>query len=244
MKITYQELKVNNKIIRGLLSTPDNGKYKNLIPMFHGFTGHKNEHAYLFKQLTKQFVELGYATIRFDFSGNGDSDGEFEEMTFDTLMDEARAIMKYAYEISNKKLIPLGFSMGGCINSIVSAELEELVEKVILISPAGNMNVLSKSKEQYKKNQTDNLMDLGGFYLSQNFIDSFQRDLMSHVSNFKKPVIIIQGSLDQSVPLDVSKKYHSLYPNSSLNIIEGAPHGYSTVDFRKEIKKIIENNFK
>lgn len=244
MKITYQELKVNNKTIRGLLSTPDNGKYKNLIPMFHGFTGHKNEHAYLFKQLTKQFVELGYATIRFDFSGNGDSDGEFEEMTFDTLMDEARAIMKYAYEISNKKLIPLGFSMGGCINSIVSAELEELVEKVILISPAGNMNVLSKSKEQYKKNQTDNLMDLGGFYLSQNFIDSFQRDLMSHVSNFKKPVIIIQGSLDQSVPLDISKKYHSLYPNSSLNIVEGAPHGYSTVDFRKEIKTIIENNFK
>lgn len=244
MKITYQELKVNNKTIRGLLSTPDNGKYKNLIPMFHGFTGHKNEHAYLFKQLTKQFVELGYATIRFDFSGNGDSDGEFEEMTFDTLMDEARAIMKYAYEISNKKLIPLGFSMGGCINSIVSAELEELVEKVILISPAGNMNVLSKSKEQYKKNQTDYLMDLGGFYLSQSFIDSFQRDLMSHVSNFKKPVIIIQGSLDQSVPLDVSKKYHSLYPNSSLNIVEGAPHGYSTVDFRKEIKTIIENNFK
>lgn len=244
MKVTYQELVVNGKTIRGLLSTPDNGEYKNLMPMFHGFTGHKNEHAYLFKQLTEQLVELGYATIRFDFSGNGDSDGHFEDMTYYSLMDEARAIMEYAYKISGKKLIPLGFSMGGCINSLISYEKQDIVERIVLISPAGNMNQLSKNRERLAKNPGDLLIDLGGFYLSQAFIDSFQRELMAHAKDFTKPVLIIHGSLDQSVNVEIGKKFNNLYPNSNLEIVEGAPHGYSTIAFRNEIKSIIERYFK
>ena len=244
MKVTYQELNVNGKVIRGLLTTPDSGEYKNLMPMFHGFTGHKNEHAYLFKQLTEQLVGLGYATIRFDFSGNGDSDGHFEEMTFHTLMAEARAIMEYSYKLSGKKLISLGFSMGGCINSLISYEMKDIVERIVLISPAGNMNELAKNRERLKKNKDDTLMDLGGFHLSQEFIDSFQRELMAHATDFEKPVLLIHGSLDQSVSVEISKKFNKLYPNSTLHIIEGAPHGYSTIEFRKEIKEIIEKYFK
>ena len=244
MKVIYQELVVNNKTLRGLLSTPDNGKYKNLIPMFHGFTGHKNEHAYLFKQLTEQFVELGYATIRFDFSGNGDSDGHFEEMTFYTLMDEAKAIMEYAYNLSGKKLISLGFSMGGCINSLISHQMKDMVERIVLISAAGTMNDNAKRREKFKKDPEDKLIDLGGFYLSQEFIDSFQRELMAHATDFEKPVLLIHGSLDQAVPVEVSKKYNELYPNSTLHIVEGAPHGYASVEFRNEIKNIINKHFK
>ena len=243
MKVTYQELTVNGKTIRGLLSTPDSGEYKHLMPMFHGFTGHKNEHAYLFKQLTEQLVGMGYATIRFDFSGNGDSDGNFEEMTYDTLMAEASAIMDYAYSISNKTLIPVGFSMGGCINSLISYEKKEIVERILLISPAGNMDENSKRREKLAKNPGDKLIDLGGFYLSQAFIDSFQRDLMGHSKNFEKPVLIIHGSEDQAVPVQVGKKYNELYPNSKLCIVEGAPHGYNTVTFRNQIREIIKENF-
>lgn len=244
MKVTYQELCVNGKTIRGLLSTPDNGEYKNLMPMFHGFTGHKNEHAYLFKQLTEQLVGLGYATIRFDFSGNGDSDGHFEEMTFHTLMDEADAIMEYAYKISGKKLIPLGFSMGGCINSLISYKHKENVERIVLISPAGNMDQNAKNRLRLLKTPEDRLIDLGGFYLSREFIESFQQDLLSHCPDFDKPVLIIHGSVDQAVSVEVGKKYNELYPNSKLCIVEDAPHGYNTVEFRNEIRKIIEENFK
>lgn len=244
MKVTYQELVVNGKTLRGLLSTPDSGEYKHLMPMFHGFTGHKNEHAYLFKQLTEQLVGLGYATIRFDFSGNGDSDGHFEDMNYNTLMDEASAIMDYAYQISGKTLIPVGFSMGGCINSLISYQKQDIVERIVLISPAGNMDENSKRREKLAKNVGDKLIDLGGFYLSKEFIDTFQRDLMSHSKDFNKHVLIIHGSLDQAVPVEVGYKYSKLYPNNNICIVEGAPHGYSTVAFRDEIRKIINEYFK
>ena len=52
MQIIQKSLKVKNYILRGLFSKPDDS-YDNIVVMFHGFTGHKNENGYLFKQLTE-----------------------------------------------------------------------------------------------------------------------------------------------------------------------------------------------
>ena len=81
MKVSYNELNVNGYIIRGLFSTPDNGEYKSVVVFLHGYTGHKNETSFLFKQLSARFVEEGYATLRYDYYGSGDSDGEFHNQT-------------------------------------------------------------------------------------------------------------------------------------------------------------------
>ena len=65
MKISYNELNVNGYIIRGLFSTPDNGEHKTVAVFLHGYTGHKNETSFLFKQLSARFVENGIADIGF-----------------------------------------------------------------------------------------------------------------------------------------------------------------------------------
>lgn len=52
MKIEFRELISNGYTLRGLFSKPES-EYKDLVVMLHGFTGHKNENGYLFKQLTQ-----------------------------------------------------------------------------------------------------------------------------------------------------------------------------------------------
>ena len=69
MQIIQKSLKVKNYILRGLFSKPDDS-YDNIVVMFHGFTGHKNENGYLFKQLTETLVASNFATLRYDFMGN------------------------------------------------------------------------------------------------------------------------------------------------------------------------------
>ena len=76
MQIIQKSLKVKNYILRGLFSKPDDS-YDNIVVMFHGFTGHKNENGYLFKQLTETLVASNFATLRYDFMGSGESDGKF-----------------------------------------------------------------------------------------------------------------------------------------------------------------------
>ena len=56
MQIIQKSLKVKNYILRGLFSKPDDS-YDNIVVMFHGFTGHKNENGYLFKQLKERKIK-------------------------------------------------------------------------------------------------------------------------------------------------------------------------------------------
>ena len=56
MKIEFRELISNGYTLRGLFSKPES-EYKDLVVMLHGFTGHKNENGYLFKQLTQTLTD-------------------------------------------------------------------------------------------------------------------------------------------------------------------------------------------
>ena len=50
---------------------------------------------------------------------------------------------------------------------------------------------------------------------------------------------LVHGEEDQAVDVSVSKKYHSLYPNSELHIIPNSPHCYTKVEYRELVDKYI-----
>ncbi len=242
MKILYQEIKTKKGIIRGLLTTPDTD-FKNIVVMFHGYTGHKNENGFLFKQITNKCVENGYATIRFDFIGSGDSDGEFKDMTFLGEVEDARIILNYALELNkHKPLILLGFSMGGAIAGYLCYEYYKDIKKLILLSPAGSMNLLAKATFTNNYVNEDGNVDLGGYYLNKAFLDGFDNvDLYQNVDKFDKPTLIIHGEKDLSVPCEYGKKYHSLMKNSEFHMIMDSTHCYTKVHQRAEVKQYIED---
>ena len=131
MKISYKELQVNDYTIRGLFTEPDNG-YTDIAVMLHGYTGHKNENGFLFKQIAKTLVECGIATLRFDYYGSGDSDGEFHEQNFTTVRNDAKAAIDEAVRLNNgKKVLVCGFSMGGAVAARMSIEKAELIFNIL-----------------------------------------------------------------------------------------------------------------
>ncbi len=242
MIVEQRSLVVNGYTLRGLFSKPEN-EFRGIVVMFHGFTGHKNEHGYLFKQLTKTLVDDNYATLRYDFRGNGESDGEFTDYTFLSEIDDGIEIVKEAYILNGKKpIILLGFSMGGAIASRVSLQLEELIEKLILISPAGNMPEIINSRFATRQIDNNGNIDMGGYYMNIAIKKELENyDMYKDIELFTKPVLIFQGKADTSVPPSYSKKYHDLYKVSQYYLIEGAEHGYAKVEYRKIInKKILE----
>ena len=245
MKIQYKELNSNGYTLRGLFSTPDEG-FKTIAVLLHGFTGHMNENGFLFKQLTNTLTNIGIATLRYDFMGSGISDGDFSEFTFFTEVEDARNIIKEAYELNgNKKIILLGFSMGGAVATRISIEMKEYIEKMVLLAPAGMMPESIAKRFEVRTMDEDGNIDLGGFKMNVKVRDTFEGyDMYKDIETFDKPVLIVQGSSDQAVFPQYSRRYHDLYPDSRYHLIEGAEHCFTKVEYRKKVNELVKDFLK
>lgn len=242
MKICYKELNVNGYIIRGLFSEPDNG-YTDIAVMLHGYTGHKNENGFLFKQITKTLVDNNIATLRFDYYGSGDSDGEFKDQTFTTVRNDAKAVIDEAVKLNNGKQIYLiGFSMGGACAARMSVERKDAIKKLVLMSPAGDMYEILNFVFTKNPVVDENFVDIGGYYVGKGFLESFKDlNMYEGLADFDKPVLITQGSADLSVYPEVSKKYTNYYKDVKYVLIDGASHCYTKVPYRKQVNEEIKN---
>ena len=233
--IKFAETKNEGYTLRGILSEVENSK--GLVVMFHGFTGHMNENGYLFKELAAQLADKGYSSVRFDYRGNGISDGRFNEMTFDTVLSDARAMVKYALGLNiNKKVIILGFSMGGAAASMVAKEFENDLEKLVLMAPAASM--MSSVVGRYRNNPSvnwynENNVDMGGYLMSKAFIDSFDDLDLYQNTDLHVPVIILHGEKDMAVPIEYGKKYASMYPDCEFYEVKDANHCFQSMSQRK-----------
>lgn len=224
------------KVLRGYLNIPDN--FNGLaVVMYHGFTGNKMETGGIFKTFSRLIAQLGYASIRMDFSGNGESDGDFSQMTFDTLIEESVAILDYIKRMPGvKKVVVLGFSMGGAIASILSTIQGEDIDGLLLWSPAGNITEIVIKAYENSPKLTNKAADFGGWEISLNLVRSAKRlTLYEGLEDFEAPCLVIHGSNDLSVNYKWGEKFANEYPNGKFILINGAPHGYNSQAFRQKL---------
>ena len=143
----------DGRVLRGYINIPENFTGE-LIVMFHGYTGHKTEHNGHFRTLTRMLDPKGIGTMRLDFSGNGESDGEFLDFTFDTLVSDASIMVEYALALEGvEKVSLLGFSMGGAVAGMMASKYLDKIHRVVLWSPAAN--IISLIRNRYVNAEKD-----------------------------------------------------------------------------------------
>lgn len=224
------------RTLRGYLHLPEGAK--EILVMFHGFTGNKTEHAGHFRNFARLLEKEGVASLRMDFSGNGESDGEFADFTFDTMMDEARQMIEYAKNISGiEKVDLLGFSMGGAVAGMMAREYMEQINKLMLWSPAGNIvDLIKKRYENNEKNEKGNVIFGGYWELSKEMYESLDKyNTYEGLENFPNKVFIVHGSQDLSVNYLFGMRYAVRCKNSFIHLVNGSGHGYDPLAHRDEL---------
>lgn len=85
--------------------------------------------------LARAFVQLGYRSVRFNFRGVGESQGEWAQGVGE--IDDALAVVQ-AFRDAALPLSIGGFSFGGYVASQVAARLADAqpVERLVLVGPA------------------------------------------------------------------------------------------------------------
>src|SRR5690625_321666 len=94
--ITFEN---NNEHLIGVIHrTEEDTNERQIRPgvvMLHGFTGNKVGPHRMFVKMAERLSELGIVTLRFDFRGSGDSEGNFEDASFRGEVDDALRACDY-----------------------------------------------------------------------------------------------------------------------------------------------------
>lgn len=130
----------------GILNVPDGVANPPIVLMLHGFTGQKDElpvatvNIGLFAYTAKRLAESGIASLRIDFHGSGESDGQWEDTTLTGQIGDAVLAFDYLQtlaSVNGSKIGILGYSQGGLVGSHLAAARPEAA-CVVLWAPVTN----------------------------------------------------------------------------------------------------------
>lgn len=238
------EIQSRGLTLRGMMHIPEGitGKVP-IVCIFHGFTGNKMESHFIFVKLSRMLKDKGIASVRFDFGGSGESDGEFIDMTMSNELEDAKAILHYARSldfVDADKIGVVGLSMGGAVASMLAGDCKEYIRSLCLWAPAGNMGELimhDRSKEDLEQIRKTGYWDLGGLLLGAGFIDDvLSLDIFGKAAGYDKNVLLLHGNKDDTVPISTSEKYLKIYgTKAALHVIEGADHTFNKKDWEGEV---------
>lgn len=189
--------------------------------------------------------ENDHSFLRFDYSGHGQSSGEFQKTYFSDWYNDAQFLIK---KLTEGKQILIGSSMGGWIMLMLAKRMPEKVSSMIGLATAPDFpkiliwDKLSFSqKRKFIKNRGLSIKNDDGTenFFSYNFIkDSLNNLTLTNKISFKGPVVLYHGMQDTDVPYqlsaEISKKIigtnnikilleknggHRLSENNQLNTI-------------------------
>lgn len=215
----------------GTLALPVGGKPPYPVVLFFtGFTGIRDEVPItgtadgMFSRTARILAEHGMASLRFDFRGFGDSEGQQAEMSFTSEITDAIAAIDYLAtlpEIDLQRLALIGLSTGGLI-AAETAVRDSRVQSVVLWSPVAN------PPDNFKlmlgaENVTAGLQSDGEpvrIMLPWNeeidlktpfFDDLYHIDPVAAMSTVKRPLLVVVGLKD--VDVTPQPYYGQLYLN-------------------------------
>ena len=213
-----------------------------MVIFCHGFSGTKD--GPLFELICDTLQAHGVASIRFDFNGHGESEGEFKDMTVPNEIEDAKKVVAYVSDLRYvSSLAIVGHSQGGVVAAMTAGQLsEELGEPafkaVALMAPAAVLrddairgSTMGKSYNPFDPGEYVELwggLKLGGKYIRT----AFSLPIYETAAKYQGPALIVHGNADRVVPYTYGECFHQIWPKSELVIQEYFDHGFSQNIYR------------
>ena len=143
-------------VLAGTMTSPrGNGPFPTLILIRGSGPQDRDETIFDHKPflvLADHLTQNGFAVIRFDERGIGESKGQFAQATSADLADDVEALFKWAQQqdkVDGQKIILLGHSEGGLIAPMIAARQSDLGGVIMLAGPGvpGEQIIMNQTRK-------------------------------------------------------------------------------------------------
>lgn len=185
----------------------------------HGF-GSDKEGSYMHR--CERMVDEGWNAVRFDFRGNGESEGEFINQTLSKKIEDLKAVIDY---FDPEKYCIFGSSFGGKVALHSTETLNP--EAVIGRAPVTYNDIMEKYRAVVENK--GEFTHHEGATIDQKFFDDFDKYSFNKLSSkINIPTAIFHGREDTTVHPEKSiKAAQELNQSLMIQLMEGENHSFS-----------------
>ena len=212
----------------GRLELPANQHPHNFAIFAHCFTCNKNLAA--IRNIGKALTSNGFGVLRFDFTGLGESEGDFGDTNFSGNVEDLIAAADYLNNNYSAPTLLIGHSLGGAAAIYAAAQVNSIKAVATIGAPSSPKHVqrlLQSSVDEIKKNGKA-IVNLSGrdFTIKKQFLDDLERKTLSEtVKNLRKPILIMHSPQDNTVSIKNAEEiYRAAHHPKSFISLDGADH--------------------
>jgi uncharacterized protein len=235
----HVSIQADGYVIPGIFTTPRPGgasaRYPTVL-LLHGTASQKDEVGNMYLRLAQKLAALGYASLRIDFAGSGDSTLPQTAFTYTEEVADTKTALAWLSHNANVNPAALGlvgFSQGGRVAATVAGH-DPRVKAVATWSTwveDGSTAYLLFGEDAYQKAVQDGqvLVDLGfrTWTYSLAFFESIKNSHpLQDIATYRGPLLGIDGTDDFIWPQTKDELYGAGSYDETLHVIPGADHIY------------------
>lgn len=208
-------------LLSALLELPDNDPIATAI-FAHCFTCGKDIAAA--SRISRALVQRGYAVMRFDFTGLGNSDGDFANTNFSSNIKDLVAAANHLRQKEMPPSLLIGHSLGGTAVLRAAHDIPDCRAVVTIGAPADAQHVSAQFGchiDDIEENGEANVVLAGrSFTIKKQFLDDISQGSVADNRKLKIALLVMHSPIDTVVNIAEAETIYksALHPKSFVSL--------------------------
>jgi putative redox protein len=223
---TKVEFPSQGQHLAGLLETPDQ-TIRAYVLFAHCFTCGKDVAAA--SRISRFLVQHGFAVFRFDFTGLGNSDGDFANTNFSSNTEDLLSAARFLEQEYEAPQLLIGHSLGGAAVLAMASQLSKVKAVVTIGAPYEASHVIHNFDAHLDSIEQSGSakVSLGSreFTIKKQFLDDLRSQTTEHIKHLDKALLVLHSPIDLTVDIsDAEKIYKAAKHPKSFVSLDTADH--------------------
>lgn len=218
----------NGKTLSGRIDLPLERDPHNFAIFAHCFTCTKDFSAV--RNVSKALASEGFGVLRFDFTGLGDSDGDFADTNFSSNVEDLVSAAEFLAREFKAPSLLVGHSLGGAAAIFAASEIDSIEALATIGAPSNPVHVQKQFGTQLDTIKSDGeaVVQLAGrdFTFKKQFIDNLEAHSCENAARkLNKALLIMHSPQDATVSIKNAEEiYHAAKHPKSFVTLDGSEH--------------------